>query len=155
MTFAPGQLDTNDISPNAGIQGNQLADGTLQARNFAPNVIPAAALPINQVFKIVKSGTITTTASLVANTTTVISTPHGLGFTPAYIMYQGLNTGTFYPDSGIPVGFMVASGGGIQFTRYIFTSIDAINININIFSGGTATDVTRTFTYYLLQQTAG
>lgn len=39
MSFSPGSLDYTDLSANAGILGTQIADGTIQTRNFAPNAI--------------------------------------------------------------------------------------------------------------------
>lgn len=39
MSFAPGQLTSTDLSPNAGILGTQIQDGTIQLRNIAPDAI--------------------------------------------------------------------------------------------------------------------
>jgi hypothetical protein len=46
MSLSPGSIDTNDLSPNAGILGTQIADNTIQFRNLLQT----------DVFKVVESG---------------------------------------------------------------------------------------------------
>lgn len=73
MSWQSGQLDYTDLSPNAGLLGTQIADGTIQLRNIAPQTVLNTHI-VNQTITNtqVAQNTITggTTGNLALNTLT-------------------------------------------------------------------------------------
>lgn len=166
MSVQPGQITSTDLSPNAGIQGNQIADGTIQTRNFAPGAILAAhiadqtltgtQIQNGSVFKIVQTGTITLTNS--GTNPTNITIPHNLGTNPAFLVYTQIPagwTGTPFAGQYIQTPMVVPTNTGTT-AAIISPSVDNTNLYISerdIYSSGGAPN-TFNIKYYLLQETA-
>lgn len=160
MTFAQGQLTGTDLSPAAGILGTQIADKTLQFRNFSEDT-----------FKIVRSGTATVTVgsgdSYTTKTTTVA---HGLGFTPivlAFIDAQAdlftaggrvLTPYTMYESTTTSAGTGFLNNQVYVVIAYFTATADNTNLYFNIGTSSTTfysqLQKSWVFTYYMLQETA-
>lgn len=125
MTFAPGQITGTDLSPNANILGTQIADRTLQFRNFSEDVL-----------KVAETATATITGGSVGNGaqhtfTTSITFSGQYSAIPIILAFSStggtagnlFGGGAFGGSSGpiVPDAWTVGSGGGVSITQaYIF-----------------------------------
>lgn len=157
MSLESGQITTSDLSANAGILGNQIADGTIETRNLAAQAIQAFQIQNGDVFKIVQSGQIS--LALPSSTTTVqTNINHNLGFFPAYLIYMTTNPSSGRQYSNLPVPLSTANVSGfVVYAAWIYAyATDANNITIKI-EGVDSTKMTSlvgtyNFQYFLLQE---
>lgn len=157
MALEPGQIIGTDLSPNANILGTQIADKTLQFRNFSEDVFKIALKGTTTV----PGHTLTGAAGTYTQNQSSITIAHNLGYVPAILMFNGSSDGAYRP---VPSGNVAWATGANYFinigTTYV---IDSVNLNIyNISAGyGVASGYPSGYavpavaiTYYLLQETA-
>lgn len=148
MSLEPGQIIGTDLSPTANILGTQIADKTLQFRNFT-----------EAVFKIVStgsattpSGSPTTAAGYYAGTLTT-TVAHNLGFVPMVIGAIKIGS-TYYM---LPTTTVITDGSSYQKAFFRF-AVDSTNVYIgkhyNGFGNSVSDSTTYSVVYYLLQQTS-
>ena len=145
MSLESGQIIQDDISPNAGILGTQIADKTLSLRNLS-----------DDTFGIVASGIHVLTRS--ANTNTQVDTvAHGLSFIPTIIFNVEQTTtqpGVWYSGAqNVRINYTTGAIGEmpivtVDATNIIFSTIAPTN------NGEYSSSKVFTFKYYLLQETA-
>jgi hypothetical protein len=150
MSLSSGEITTIDLSPNANIQGTQIADNTIQFRNLAGNVFKVIA---SNTISLVQSP-ITGTAGIYTGLFNQATTPHGLSYTPGIQSYLVLG-GNFIPMPYTAIN-SINSSSMAWVTYYIATDATNLYFNYqgNIFGGGTLAGTTLKAQYYLLQVSA-
>lgn len=153
MALESGQITGQDLSPSANILGTQIADKTLQFRNFSEDV-----------FKIVKSFTVPLTITLdgTGHYTQSVQQAHGLTYTPSYQAFINIDPSLAGLTSGIanngPNPFIIAGVSGVSVTIWgvCQVSVDSTNINFVVYCaiGGTGSTLSFSTKVYLLQETA-
>jgi len=143
--ISPGSIDTNDLSPNAGILGTQIADNTIQFRNLLST----------DVFKIGLKGTYTfpsfgnLTHGTSSSTTATI--PHNLRLVPI-ISCSSLLVAANNPW-GIPVytpwNTIVTTAYAFPYPIYSITIPDTTTSSNIIYTISAAADVTNLYLYFL------
>lgn len=157
MSIAPGEITTTDLSPNANIQGTQIADKTLQWRNFAGDVL-----------QVIKKGSFNVSSS--GATLNTSSVAHGLSFTPVVLGFLNNVTVTSVTTTGsLPLPTWgsanldtlkaAALNGGVAtpdviFNTYVQILCDNTNVIGLLLNATGAAVAPLTITYYLLQETA-
>lgn len=146
MALESGQIIGTDLSPNANILGTQIADKTLQLRNFAAGTFPASVLQITS------SGTTSIPSTTSLNT---VSIAHGLSYQPFLVAFAQSNifgAGQTYllphlvtaTNSAVTGAFVIS----VEFGAYT----DSSNINFYIRSAGVSANAT--ITYFLVKASA-
>lgn len=154
MTFAPGQITGTDLSATANILGTQIADKTLQFRNFNEAVfkIIASGTGVAPGFTLSAAGTNTFSGS----GTNSYPLPGELNFIPSIIGFVVV-IGLYYllPYTDV---YTLGASGGIGTGNYS-VSVDSNNVYVTqtfVEYGGSASARVIPSTnvkYYLLQQT--
>lgn len=162
------KTDTSNVTTPQVLMGNQVNKGegfyvtkpgidVTTAKNDSDFIFNS-----NQnVFKIVKEGTLTvpgiTVSSTAGNYTsngTDVSSPHNLDFIPALLAYYG--DGTFYVPLQYSVNFSPTSSSAVWYTITPF--VDSVNVSVNfdvmVFGNTSFTLQDTPIKYYLMQQTA-
>lgn len=155
-----GQITSTDLSPNAGILGTQIADKTLQFRNFNEDT-----------FKVVNPGGTAATVSLTNGSYTAVKTwtttvAHNQNRTPGFMAFVDLST---LPSLAVSTGLSPVPGIGMTATSGLGTnvflpgyiadvSVDATNLYFTVSWMYGALTLGNTypvsFRYYLLAESA-
>lgn len=142
MAFVSGQLDTNDLSANANIQGHQIGDNTIQFRNLAAN----------DLVKVVASGTSSIgsfTIGSTGNNAKLLSVPHGQSYAPlvdVYISAQLVNPSVgLVAVSYVPLPIFATNGGDLG--SYFFQTTGGSSYALNVTYGVDSTNIYVLMTY--------
>lgn len=149
MSFSPGNLDTSDISANAGILGTQIADNTIQTRNIAPGSIIAGQI-VQQTITIeqIDFTSVSGPRAYVSNAgtngdytdiQTAIDYVSGLGGGTVFI-----RTGTYTPTSDITLASSVSLQGEKESTTIIDFNSNSASFTFSdtsVYSTGTITSI--------------
>lgn len=164
MSLDSGEITSQDLSPNAGILGTQIADKTIEARNLADGVIPTSAITDGDDIFIIND-VLTASFSITPATTgtSTVTITHNLGYVPLVQAFVDITNnqwsagqiGTF----GLPY-FLLGTqtvGGVSIFTMLAVVKVQKLNISTITFEVGTqgpSQNLAGTITCYFLQETA-
>lgn len=104
------------------------------------------------VFKIVKSGTIAVPTNVTSGVPLITLIPHGLSYVPIPLIYFTFD-GSSYQQLPAATGFAVTSVF-VGFNDWIYATTDATNIEIVFYSAVTGNYGTLNYKYFLLQESA-
>lgn len=150
MAWIDGQLDYTDLSANAGLLGTQIADGTIQTRNLAPQAVLNTQI-VNNTITNQQIATDTITATNIAS----------LNFTGKSAIFDtgtvgGFNLGTNYiEDSADSFGLasLVTAGDDVRFWAGS-TYANRATAPFNVTKGGVITATSGTVGGWNLSPTA-
>jgi len=151
------QYDTNGV-PRI-FTGSNPSDGEFVMKISKPNIDVLTATDdklifnSNQnVFKIIKTDTVTITHPINTATTT-LSVPNTLGFIPMFLAYATVDGGLSYDQ--LPLSSVNSVAGSLTINRLIDMGIDINNLYFQIKTGSNnIAPYTANIKYYLLQETA-